>query len=47
MRLADDDKLDKAVFIAPGMNPTYEYKGRIVALDKLRIGQRDTKGTKK
>ena len=47
MKLADKDKLSEAIFLVPGNPPEYEYKGKAVALDKLRIGQRDTKGTKK
>ena len=47
MKLAGDDKLETAVFMVPGESVSYEYKGANIALDRLRIAGRDTKGVKK
>ncbi|MBR5337529.1 MAG: DNA topoisomerase 4 subunit A [Lachnospiraceae bacterium] len=47
MRLSGDDRLETAVFIRSGENVEYEYKGLNIALDRLRIATRDTKGVKK
>jgi DNA gyrase subunit A len=47
IKLAPGDKVTDAVFIGAGMNVSYEYKGQEIALDRIRIGNRDTKGVKK
>lgn len=47
MKLASDDRLESAVFMAPGESVSYEHKGADIALDRLRIATRDTKGVKK
>ncbi len=47
MKLAAGDRIDSAVFLRPGENLSYEYKGQNIALDRLRIATRDTKGVKK
>ncbi|MBO4799269.1 MAG: DNA topoisomerase 4 subunit A [Lachnospiraceae bacterium] len=47
MKLAGDDKLETAVFMVPGESVSYEHKGANIALDRLRIAGRDTKGVKK
>ncbi len=47
MKLSGDDKLETAVFMVPGESVSYEHKGANIALDRLRIAGRDTKGVKK
>ena len=47
MKLSGDDKLETAVFMVPGESVSYEHKGANIALDRLRIATRDTKGVKK
>ena len=47
MKLSGDDVLVSAVFMAPGESVSYEHKGADIALDRLRIATRDTKGVKK
>ena len=47
MKLGDGDYLKAMYLLASGDNVNLEVKGKEVALNRLHIGNRDTKGTKK
>ena len=47
MKLGEGDYLTAIHLLAPGDNVNLEVKGKEVALNRLHIGNRDTKGTKK
>ena len=47
MRLAEGDALQEAVLLHSGDNPVIEAGGKEVALNRLRVGSRDTKGVKR
>ncbi len=46
IRLAGDDEVDQVFFLEEGAPTEAEVNGRTVALNRLRIASRDTKGTK-
>jgi len=46
MRLGEEDGLEAVYFLEPGREVCIPYKGREVALGKLKMGKRDGKGTK-
>ena len=47
MKLADDDRLDQVFLVGGSESPTEAViSKKKVALTKLHIGNRDTKGTK-
>lgn len=47
MRLSTDDELKNVYVLHDGENAEVEVKGRKIALNRLHIGNRDTKGVKK
>ena len=47
MKLGKDEKLSSIYILAPGENVEVEIKGKKYDLNRLHIGNRDTKGTKK
>jgi DNA gyrase subunit A len=47
MKLSAEDELKAIYVIRDGENPEVEVKGKMIALNRLRIGNRDTKGVKK
>ena len=47
MKLDKSDSLTNFYLLAPGMNQEVEVKGKKYDLNRLHIGNRDTKGTKK
>ena len=47
MRLAEGDALKLAVVLRENENKEVEVKGKMIFLNRLRIGNRDTKGVKK
>ena len=47
MRLADKDLLQAVYLLHTGDNKTVKVKGKDVVLNRLHIGNRDTKGVKK
>jgi DNA gyrase subunit A len=47
MKLGAEDELKSIYVIRNGENPEVEVKGKMIALNRLRIGNRDTKGVKK
>lgn len=47
MKLGADDTLSAIYLLANGDNASVEVKGKEVVLSRLRVGNRDTKGTKK
>ena len=46
MRLGEKDSLEAIYLYHPGTEKTIEYRGRNLALNRLKAGSRDTKGTK-
>ena len=46
MRLGENDSLEAIYLYHPGTEKTIEYRGRNLALNRLKAGSRDTKGTK-
>jgi len=46
MRLSAGDKLEEVYYLESGAEVTAKYKEKEVYLNRLRIGKRDTKGTK-
>ncbi|MGN0383583.1 MAG: DNA topoisomerase (ATP-hydrolyzing) subunit A [Eubacterium sp.] len=46
IKLNDDDYVEKVYLLDTGDNEIVDYKGKQVELRKLKIGKRDTKGTK-
>lgn len=47
IRLETGDLLEEIHVLHPGDNPTVTVKGKTVYLNRLHIGNRDTKGVKK
>ena len=47
MKLEKGDSLCAIHVIRPGENETVKVKGKTIALNRLHIGNRDTKGVKK
>lgn len=46
MKLAENDCLEHAYLVESRMECTVEYKGKQMVLNKVKLGKRDTKGTK-
>lgn len=46
MKLAEKDCLEHAYLVESRMECTVEYKGKQMVLNKVKLGKRDTKGTK-
>ncbi|MDY3249192.1 MAG: DNA topoisomerase (ATP-hydrolyzing) [Candidatus Choladocola sp.] len=46
MKLTSDDQIESVYWLEGGESPEAEYNGKPVHLNRLRIGSRDTKGTK-
>ena len=46
MKLDKSDELQAAYVFAEGENQVVEIKGKELSLNRLKIGNRDTKGTK-
>ena len=46
MKLAEGDKLDHAYLLESRMEYQIEYKEKQMVLNKIKLGKRDTKGTK-
>ena len=46
IKLAEKDSLAAVYWLEGGETPTAEYNGKQIALNRLRIGSRDAKGTK-
>jgi DNA gyrase subunit A len=47
MRLAEGDELKAIYVLGEGENREIEHKGKKISLNRLRVGNRDTKGVKK
>jgi DNA gyrase subunit A len=47
MKLGAGDELKAIYVIRDGEAPETEVKGKMISLNRLRIGSRDTKGVKK
>ena len=47
MKLDKNDELKEIYVLGDGENETVEVKGKEVSLNRLHIGNRDTKGVKK
>ena len=46
MKLTDNDEVEAVYFLKNGVEQTTEIKEKQVELNKLKLGKRDTKGTK-
>lgn len=46
MKMADTDYLENAYLVESRMEYSVEYKGKQIILNKVKLGKRDTKGTK-
>ena len=46
MKLTSEDRVEQVYWLEGGESPEAEYNGKPVHLNRLRIGSRDTKGTK-
>lgn len=46
MKMADTDYLENAYLVESRMEYSVEYKGKQMTLNKVKLGKRDTKGTK-
>lgn len=46
MKLGDGDSLEAVYYIEPGQELSIEYKDKTIELNKLKLGSRDSKGTK-
>ena len=47
MKLAKDDELTNYYVLSDSESMTIDCKGKEIALNRLRIGNRDTKGVKR
>ena len=46
MKMANTDYLENAYLVESRMEYSVEYKGKQIILNKVKLGKRDTKGTK-
>ena len=46
MKLMEEDELENAYLLESRMEYSVEYKGKQMILNKIKLGKRDTKGTK-
>lgn len=46
LKLSDNDEVEAVYFLKNGVEQTTEIKDKLIELNKLKLGKRDTKGTK-